>query len=115
MNYLLGSRIKKLREERKISKKELAEHLKTTRQRIGRIEIGQIDISYELIKQIAEYFAITTNEITNVTKKEKGLVALFREKTDTEDAIAAIGKIEEILNVYNAHEKLYHQMKDKDY
>lgn len=115
MSYAIGARIKELRLERKISQEEIADILETTRQRIARIESGQIDISYDLLKRVADYFGISINEITKVAEERKGLTAMFREKSDSPMAIAAIEKIEEILKVFHAHEKLYYQMKERDY
>lgn len=114
MSYALGERIKELRCEKKVSQEKMAEVLGTTRQRYARIESGQTDISFVIIKKIAEYLAITTNEITSAEDEKKALVTLFREKSNSPESIASVAKIEEILKVFHAHEKLYFQMKVRD-
>ena len=114
MSYALGNRIKELRIEKKISQEEVASAIDTTRQRYSRIEKGQIDISFRMIQEIAKVLGISTKDITNVVDEKKGLTALFREKNESKEAIESVRKIEEILKVFNAHEKLYHQMRKDD-
>lgn len=114
MSYALGMRIKKLRSEYKYGQEKMAEILGTTRQRYSRLENGQIDISFVEIKKIADFLGIPTTEITNAQEEKKELVTLFREKSSSPEAIESVAKIEEILKVFHAHEKLYYQMKVRD-
>ncbi len=113
MSYAIGARVKELRQERKISQDDIAAALGTTRQRISRIESGQVDVSYILLKQIADCMHVSVDQITKAAEEAKGFTALFREKSDSLDVIAAVEKIEKILKVFNAHEKLYEQMKEQ--
>ena len=113
MSYAIGARIKELRLEHRMSQDDIAAALGTTRQRISRIENGQVDVSYVLLKQLADCLGVSVNEITKAAEESKGLTALFREKSGSPEAIAAIQKIEEILKVFSAHEKLYEQMKEQ--
>lgn len=114
MSYAIGSRIKELRTVRKIGQEQMAELLETTRQRYARLENGQVDISYVIIKKIADYLGVSVKEITSAEQEEKELVAYFREKNTGEEVINSIAKIEEILRVFHAHEKLYYQTKGND-
>lgn len=114
MSFALGMRIKELRNEKKIGQEAMAEVLATTRQRYARIESGQADISFVMIKKIAEFLGVTTKAITSAEEEKKGLVAMFRDKKHGEDTIAYVSKIEEILQVFHAHEKLYFQMGARD-
>ena len=111
MSYAIGSRIKELRTNHRISQEQMAELLNTSRQRYARLENGQVDISYVIIKKIADYLGVSTTEITSVEQEDKELVALFREKNTSEDVVDSVAKIQEILRVFQAHEKLYYQMK----
>jgi transcriptional regulator with XRE-family HTH domain len=114
MSYAIGSRIKELRLIRKINQDEMADLLKTTRQRYSRLENGQVDISYVIIKKIAEYFGVSIDEITNAEEEKKELVAFFREENTCQDVVGSVEKIEEILKVFNAHKKLYYQTREKN-
>lgn len=114
MSYAIGRKIKELRTNHRISQEQMAEVLDTTRQRYSRLENGQVDISFVLIKKIADYFGVSTTEITSVEREEKELVMFFREKNTSEDIVNSVAKIEEILKVFHAHEKLYYQMKVRD-
>ncbi|WP_411679873.1 helix-turn-helix domain-containing protein [Clostridium thailandense] len=114
MSYALGVRIKELRSERKIGQEKMAEILGTTRQRYSRLESGQVDISFVDIKKIADFLGISTVAITSAQEEKRELVALFREKSGSTEAIESVTKIAEILKVFHAHEKLYYQMKARD-
>ena len=114
MSYTIGRRIKELRTNRKVSQEEMAELLETTRQRYSRLENGQIDISYVVIKKIADHLGVATKEITKVQQEKKELVTFFREKNTCDDVVGSVAKIEEILRVFHAHEKLYHQTRERD-
>ncbi|MBS4030254.1 MAG: helix-turn-helix transcriptional regulator [Clostridiales bacterium] len=114
MSYTIGSRIKELRTNHRISQEQMAALLDTTRQRYARLENGQVDISFVMIKKIADYLGVSTAEITSVEQEDKELVAFFREKNTSEDIVDSVVKIQKILRVFQAHEKLYYQMKARD-
>ena len=116
MSYAIGRRIKELRTKHRISQEQMAELLNTSRQRYARLENGQVDISYVIIKKIADYLGVSTKEITSVDQEDKELVAFFREKntSEDEDVVESVAKIQEILRVFQAHEKLYYQMKARE-
>ncbi len=114
MSYAIGNKIKELRTSYKISQEKMAEILETTRQRYSRLENGQVDISYVIIKKIADHLGIAASEITKAEQERNELVTFFREKNTSDDVIGSVGKIEEILRVFHAHEKLYHQTREKD-
>ena len=114
MSFALGMRIKELRNEKRISQEAMAEVLATTRQRYARIESGQADLSFVMIKKIAEFLGVSTKAITSAEEEKKGLVAMFRDKNHGDNTIAYVSKIEEILQVFHAHEKLYFQMKERN-
>ena len=114
MSYAIGSRIKELRTSHRVSQEQMAELLNTSRQRYARLENGQVDISYVIIKKIADYFGVSTTEITDAEQENKELVAFFRERDANEDIVKSVAEIQEILRIFHAHEKLYCQMKERD-
>ena len=114
MSYAIGMRIKELRLKHKISQEQMADLLGTSRQRYSRLEKGQVDISFIMIKRIADFLGVPTSAITSAEEERKELVTLFREKSNAEDIIPLVSKVEEILKVFHAHEKLYYQMKERD-
>lgn len=114
MSYAIGKRIKKIRTSKNVTQEEIASLLDTTRQRYSRLEKGQSDISYIEIKKIADYFGISTTDITEAAEESKEIVAYFREKNSCQDVINSVEKVEEILKVFNAHQKLYYQKKGDD-
>jgi len=114
MSYAIGSRIKELRTNHRISQEQMAKLLNTSRQRYARLENGQVDVSYVIIKKIADYLGVSTAEITDAEQDNKELVAFFRERETSEDIVNAVARIQEILRMFHAHEKLYYQMKARD-
>ncbi|MGM0524274.1 MAG: helix-turn-helix transcriptional regulator [Bacillota bacterium] len=114
MSYAIGRKIKEVRTNLKISQEDMAGVLETTRQRYARLENGQIDLSYVVIKKIADHFGVPTRTLTAVEDEPKGLVTLFREKNSHSDVVESVAVIEEILTVFHAHEKLYHQMRERN-
>ena len=114
MSYAIGNKIKDLRTTRKISQEQMAEVLDTTRQRYSRLENGQVDISYVIIKKVADHLGVPISEITSAEEEKKALVTFFREKDLSEDIVGSVSIIEEILRVFHAHGKLYNQMRDRD-
>ena len=114
MSYAIGSRIKELRTNHRISQEQMAELLNTSRQRYARLENGQVDISYVMIKKISDYLGVSHMEITRVEQEDIELVTFFREKNTSEDVVDSVAKIQEMLRVFQAHERLYYQMKARD-
>ena len=114
MSYALGARIRQFRETQKVSQETMADFLGTTRQRYARMESGQIEMSFQTIKKIADFLGVKVPEITSAVEERKGLSALFREKTDKPEVLEAVSRIENILAVFHSHEKLYYQMKEQD-
>ncbi len=114
MSHAIGSRIRELRTKHRISQEQMAGYLNTSRQRYARLENGQVDISYVIIKKIADYLGLSTVEITDAEQENKELVAFFRERDTNEDIVNSVAEIQEILRVFHAHEKLYYQMKARD-
>lgn len=114
MSYTIGSKIKELRISRKISQDEMAELLDTTLQRYSRLEKGYVDISYVMIKKIADRFGVSTGEITQAEQEKKELVQFFIDQGISEEIVGSVAKIEVILKVFHAHEKLYHQTRERN-
>ena len=111
MNDIIGNRIREMRVSRQISQEQMAERLKTTRQRFARLESGQLDVSYVMIKEIADLFGVSVKEITNVDHQQKALATLFRDAYPGDELTGSVEIIERILKTFSAHEKLYKQMK----
>ena len=65
----MKNNIKKLRNELKISQKDLAESLKVSRQTINAIETGKFDPSLTLTIKITRFFNKSLEEIFNMEKQ----------------------------------------------
>lgn len=57
----LIKRLRELREEKKLTQKELAAILNVTRSSIGQYENGEVDLSTDLLYKYAEFFNVTTD------------------------------------------------------
>ena len=67
MRGLSMNRIKKLREEKKITQEELAFQLETSQQRISKLENQQVLMTEDFIIRCAEYFGVSTDYLLGVS------------------------------------------------
>ena len=114
MSYLIGQKIKQLRKDQDITQDYMADKLNITRQKYGRIENGQSNITYKTIEDVSKILGVNIKEITNVSQEKATLKHLFSENINEVVSNDSIEKIDEILKYFNAHEKLYFQMKEKN-
>lgn len=56
-----GPRLRKLRENKKITQKELAKILNTSESAIGMYERGEREPNFETVDKIANYFSVTSD------------------------------------------------------
>lgn len=112
MSYNIGKKIKDLRLERNMTQDQIASVLGMTRQRFARIESGSSDVSYVVLKKIADNFSVPVNTITDADQ-DKDLVMLFREESSSYNVEESVGKVMDILKTFHDHEKLYYRMKEK--
>jgi transcriptional regulator with XRE-family HTH domain len=111
-NYVLGCRIRELRESKGITQEELASVLDISRQAFIRLEQGKRSISFIDIERIANHLGIHYSEITEVNEaKDLSLRSLCRDEysANTEEAFQAV---QDILDVFSAQEKLFYQMNE---
>ena len=59
----LGKRLKNLRESKDLSQENLADELNISQPAYSKWESGQTDISYSILRKIAEYYNITLSEL----------------------------------------------------
>ncbi len=112
MSYAIGKRINEIRNSRKVSQEEIAGYLGMSRQRFARIESGQADLTYALIKKIADYFAVPTTDITSADE-ETDIMMYFRDLKHSSNVEESVEKIFTIIKTFNVHEKMYYSMKEK--
>ena len=68
---MLGSRIRELRKERKMSQRELAEKLNVSQQTIGAWETEGIVPGADTLGNIANYFGVTTDYLLGRSEQRK--------------------------------------------
>lgn len=111
-NQVLATRIREVRESRGFTQEQFAEVLGISRQAYMRLEQGKRSISFVEIEKLAtflnEHYSIFT-EIDDV--KIMSLTALCRDEYGAETE-SSFQKIEQVLNVFSAQERLYYQMKE---
>ena len=107
MAMTIGTRIKDIREQQGLSQEYVAQKLDTTRKKYARIENGQLDLSYTLIKEISEVFGVPTEVITSALDEDQDLVASLRENNHSALAEEAFKKVVTIIETFYAHGKLY--------
>ena len=97
MRSLIGKRISELRKEREISKEKLAEGIGMTRQHLDQIEKGEVDISYEVIRNIATYLQVNPKRITDVCNNS---------------VTSGSEEVDEMLSFFYANKSLYNRTKN---
>ena len=113
MSYELGMNIRQIRESKNISQENVAKALNIEGQRYVRMEDGTLEISYKDLFVVADFLGTTVERITDALVEKRSLFDMFKEQGGSEKSFEAVEKIEEILRVFYAHEKLYRRMRDK--
>lgn len=110
MNKILGERIRSLREKSGLTQKQIAERLNCSRQKYARIEKGVIDISYSNISKIAGILGVDIEEITSAVNNDPQNCTMFRGNGEGD----GFEFINEMLDVFYAHRKLYYSVRQGD-
>ena len=113
MNAILGARIKSLRESKGLTQEQIADKMDCTRQKYARLEKGLIDISYASISTIAQVLGVKMEEITSSVSSIGKVEPMFRgnDGLDKEDKF---GFINNMLDTFYAHRKLYNSVRQVD-
>lgn len=87
MNY--GERLKRLREDRKLSQQQLADRLNINRSTYARYELGQTQPDYETLQRLADFYEVSVdylfgrennNNLPGLTPKDEKDIAKRMEK-----------------------------------
>lgn len=94
MSTEIGSRIRKYREERKISRSELARTLGLTVSCISNWELGQNDPAADHLGDLCRALQVSPSELLGVqlidgelSAQERKLVSAYREKPELQQAV----------------------------
>lgn len=94
MKYEIGSRIRKYREERGISQKQLAQLINVSNSRISNWEQGINRPDADIIADICRALNVSPSELMGIrlasdefTEQEKKLIRAYREKSDMQKAV----------------------------
>lgn len=102
MKYEIGNRIRKYREERGLSQKELAELLGVSNSRVSNWEQGINRPDADYLADICRVINISPSVLLNVqlssdelSEQERRLIEAYREKTELRQAVNILLGIEE--------------------
>lgn len=94
MSKEIGSRIRKYREERKISRSELAQTLGLTVSCISNWELGQNDPAADHLGDLCRALQVSPSELLGVqlfdgelSEQERRLVSAYRDKPEMQQAV----------------------------
>ena len=94
MSTEIGSRIRKYREERKISRGELAQTLGVTLSCISNWELGQNDPAADHLGDLCRALQVSPSDLLGIqlmdgelNEQERKLVAAYRSKPDLQQAV----------------------------
>lgn len=111
--WTLAQRIRLLREQHGKNQTELANILGISRQAYGRLENGVRDVSFIEIQKIANYLGVDYRDILKEEAQNVSLTALCRDEQYSDNNNMVFEKIEHIVGVLLAQEKLYYEMQDR--
>lgn len=113
MNEILGARIRSLRESKGFTQEQIADKMSCSRQKYARLEKGLLDISYASISTIAQVLCINTEEITSSVNSVCKREPMFRGDGESLQA-DGFKYINELLDTFYAHRKLYNSVRQVD-
>lgn len=71
MNY--GERLKRLREDKKLSQQQLADRLNINRSTYARYELGQTQPDYETLQRLADFYGVSVDYLFGRENKKISL------------------------------------------
>jgi len=104
--------MKKVRREKRLNCEEVAKELQIPYKKYMMLEDGTADVSCKILVELADVFGVNIQKLTEIDKRSD-LKTIFEEKNMGKDIIRSVIAIEQILRVFNAHEKLYYQNNQK--
>ena len=109
----LAQRIRELREEYHKTQEQVADAIGISRQAYIRLEKGVRDVAFIEIQAIAEYLGIHYSDITDIGERaDLSLLALCRKENCSTDAMEVFTRVEEILGVFSAQERIYYRVQE---
>jgi transcriptional regulator with XRE-family HTH domain len=109
----LAQRIRELREEYHKTQEQVADAIGISRQAYIRLEKGVRDVAFIEIQAIAEYLGIPYSDITDIGERaDLSLLALCRKENCSTNAIEVFTRVEEILGVFSAQERIYYRVQE---
>ena len=102
----LGTRIKELRNTKKMTQAEFAERLGVTKSAVSSYENGSRLPSYDILIKIARIFKVSTDNLLGYSTKSTIDVTGLTQKQ--------INTIQDVVTIYKRHNTLYRQMMNED-
>lgn len=101
MKYEIGNRIRKYREDRKISQKQLAELIGVSNSRVSNWEQGINRPDADILAELCRALQVSPSELLDVhlsdeeiTEQERKILQAYREKTELQQAVNILLGIE---------------------
>lgn len=102
----IGTRIKDLRNARRMTQAEFAERINVTKSTVSAYENGTRFPSYDVLIRIARLFKVSTDNLLGYSEKSVVDVTGLTRKQ--------INVIQDVIITYKRHNLLYRQMMDED-
>lgn len=101
MKYEIGNRIRKYREDRKLSQKQLAELIGVSNSRVSNWEQGINRPDADILAELCRALKVSPSELLDVhlsdeeiTEQERKVLQAYREKTELQHAVNILLGIE---------------------
>jgi transcriptional regulator with XRE-family HTH domain len=91
---VLGTKLKKLRKEKKITQNKLSEKLGLSPRYIAKVEVGMANPSMEIFKKLADFFQVPVEYLVSENEDPNTLSAIIRNK----DVLEAFVEVDQMNN-----------------
>ena len=110
MEEVLGKKLKQLRTGKNMTQGMIADLLHTTRQRYARMENGQANISLQDIRILADFFGISTTQLTS-EEKTISLRSLLEQQEEIASDFIDMERVTALVEYLKKQEQLFIRMK----
>jgi transcriptional regulator with XRE-family HTH domain len=108
MNEILGSRIKALRNAKKLTQEQVADLIGVSRQKYARIESGANSITLDILAKVAAVLDVTVGDITRVLDETPAVAYRVGEESESSKQIF------DMLDLFYANKHMCEKLQHKD-
>ena len=107
MDKMIGDRIKSLRNTCGLTKAQVSDSIRISRQKYARIENGTYSVTLDILTKLAELFNVTVGDITSVLDEAPVKLSVVG------DEHKSLDRIFDMLELFYANKRLYNRLRQE--